>query len=128
MSLTDAVSTCFRKWVTFSGRAGRAEYWWFTLFTVLVYTAAFAVVVPITVSSRSAAPLYLLDVLAVVVLLPSLSVFIRRLHDTDHSGWWYFFNLIPLVGAIVLFVFTLTEGTRGENRFGNDPQIRGRSY
>jgi uncharacterized membrane protein YhaH (DUF805 family) len=106
MSLTDAVSTCFRKWVTFSGRAGRAEYWWFTLFTVLVYTAAFAV----------------------VVLLPSLSVFIRRLHDTDHSGWWYFFNLIPLVGAIVLFVFTLTEGTRGENRFGNDPQIRGRSY
>lgn len=56
------------------------------------------------------------------VFIPGLAVLIRRLHDTDRSGWWIFINLVPLVGPIVLFVFLVLDGTRGPNRFGPDPK------
>ena len=55
-------------------------------------------------------------------LVPSIAVGVRRLHDTDRSGWWLLIGLIPLAGAIVLLVFNLLEGTRGPNRFGPDPR------
>jgi uncharacterized membrane protein YhaH (DUF805 family) len=55
------------------------------------------------------------------LLLPSLAAGVRRLHDTDRSGWWLLIALVPLVGAIVLLVFWVLEGTRGDNRFGPDP-------
>jgi uncharacterized membrane protein YhaH (DUF805 family) len=56
------------------------------------------------------------------VLLPGIAVSIRRLHDTDRSGWWLLIVLVPLVGAILLIVWYCTEGTRGPNRFGADPK------
>jgi uncharacterized membrane protein YhaH (DUF805 family) len=55
------------------------------------------------------------------VFLPSISVTVRRLHDTDHSGWWWWIGLIPLVGIIVLIVWWATPGTRGPNKYGEDP-------
>ena len=57
-----------------------------------------------------------------ITLIPNLAVAIRRLHDTDRSGWWLFIGMIPLVGTIILLVFMFTEGTRGPNRFGPDPK------
>jgi uncharacterized membrane protein YhaH (DUF805 family) len=56
------------------------------------------------------------------ILIPSLAVTVRRLHDIDRSGWWIFINLIPLIGAIVLLVFAVSEGTPGNNRYGPNPK------
>ena len=57
-----------------------------------------------------------------LMLLPLIALSIRRLHDTDRSGWWFLINFVPLIGGLVFFVFTLLEGTRGDNRFGPDPK------
>jgi len=111
-----SIAICFQKYVDFSGRAPRAEYWWFTLFNIIVQVG-FAVVVGATQSS-------ILSIISALVslalLLPSLGVLVRRLHDTDRSGWWCLLPLIPLVGAIIVLVWLCTQGTRGPNRFGQE--------
>ncbi|MCZ8235565.1 MAG: DUF805 domain-containing protein [Inhella sp.] len=99
MGFTDAIKTCFSKYATFSGRATRAEYWWFFLFTFL----------------GSLIPIVGL-IFALAVLIPSIAVAVRRLHDTDRSGWWILIGLIPLVGFIVLLVFYCQE-SKEPNRF-----------
>jgi uncharacterized membrane protein YhaH (DUF805 family) len=58
----------------------------------------------------------------IAIIVPNLAVSVRRLHDTDHSAWWLLIALIPLVGAIVLFVFLVTDGTPGSNRYGANPK------
>jgi len=63
----------------------------------------------------------LLGLFFLASFLPAISVIVRRLHDTDRSGWWYWIGLIPLVGAILLLVWFCTRGTSGPNRFGPDP-------
>ncbi|MDT7577550.1 MAG: hypothetical protein QOH17_3883, partial [Pseudonocardiales bacterium] len=65
---------------------------------------------------------------SLAVLLPSLAVGVRRLHDTDRSGWWLLIGLIPIIGGIVLLVFFVLEGTRGPNRFGADPKLASGSH
>ena len=105
-----------KKYVTFSGRARRTEYWMFTLFNLI----AAVILMAIDGALGSAPILYSIYMLA--VLLPSLAVTIRRLHDTDRSGWWLLLVLIPLVGPIAMLVFMCLEGTRDENRFGADPK------
>jgi len=59
---------------------------------------------------------------SLAVLIPTLAVTVRRLHDVDRSGWWIFINLIPLIGFIVLLVFAVTDGTPGSNRYGPNPK------
>ena len=59
---------------------------------------------------------------SLAILIPSLAVFVRRLHDTDRSGWWIFLSLVPALGIIVLLVFAVLEGSAGENEFGPDPK------
>ena len=105
-----------KKYVTFSGRARRAEYWMFTLFNLI------AAVILMAVDGALGSTPILYSIYMLAVLLPSLAVTIRRLHDTDRSGWWLLLGLIPLVGPIVLLVFFCFEGTREENRFGADPK------
>ena len=61
-------------------------------------------------------------VYSIAVFVPTLAVVVRRLHDTDRSGWWILIALIPLVGAIVLLVFLILKGNEGDNRFGPDPK------
>lgn len=56
------------------------------------------------------------------VLIPSLAVSVRRLHDTNRSGWWLLLLLIPLIGALVILIFTVQDGTPGENTYGADPK------
>jgi len=109
----EAISTCFRKYVTFSGRANRPEFWWFMLFIWLGGIVA-SIVDSAVLGDRG----ILSSIFGLGVLLPSIAVTVRRLHDTDRSGWWYFLSLIPLVGIIILIVWFCGRGTPGRNRFG----------
>lgn len=123
MTFSESVSTCFRKYVTFSGRAARSEYWWFILFTSLAGLVV-GFVDGFVSGSDGLDPSPLSSIYTLVIFLPSLSVQVRRLHDLDRSGWWYFIVLIPLIGAIILLVWNISEGTLGDNRFG--PSTRNR--
>lgn len=106
-----------KNYVTFDGRARRTEYWMFILFNCII-----SIVLSLLDGVLGTTPL-LSAVYSLAVLLPSIAVSIRRLHDTDRSGWWLLIALIPLIGAIVLLVFFCLEGTRDGNRFGSDPKM-----
>ena len=101
--------TAYRRYWDFQGRSSRSEYW---LFFLWVFILGF--IGPCTLF------------LTCAHLIPNLSLGFRRLHDTDRSAWWLLIGCIPLIGALVLFVFSVLAGTRGENRFG--PAPGGRSY
>ena len=107
---------CWKKYAEFSGRARRQEYWMFFLFNILAGIALCIV----DVILGTCGVLGLLYDLA--VLIPGFAVFVRRLHDTDHSGWWWLIGFIPLVGFIVLLVFLCSDSKPGENRFGANPK------
>ena len=98
-----------KKYAEFSGRAGRKEYWLFTL-GQFVIGFLLAMLIPV---------LYLVFVFG--TLLPVLAVTVRRLHDTNRSGWWFFIVLVPFVGGIAMFVFLVLEGTSGDNDYGPNP-------
>ncbi|MBV9823574.1 MAG: DUF805 domain-containing protein [Actinobacteria bacterium] len=118
MSFADAVRSVFSKYATFGGRARRSEYWWFVLFSAIVNT-----VVSLLDAAIGNQVLGYLVLLA--LLLPSLAVGVRRLHDTGRSGWWLLIALIPLVGAIVLLVFALQDSQPGSNNYGPSPKPYG---
>lgn len=111
----------FKKFATFSGRARRKEYWLFALgYVVMIFIAA------ILDGMRSGgnpenATMFLSSLVYLVYLLPLLAVSVRRLHDTDRSGWWVLLGITG-IGGLVLLVFFVLEGTKGENRFGDDPK------
>ncbi|WP_314342782.1 DUF805 domain-containing protein [Simonsiella muelleri] len=115
----DALKNAFN----FSGRARRKAYWMFVLFYVIFAFVAGVLdgILGTTVNPKTGmgviGGLYIF-----LMLLPLIALSIRRLHDTDRSGWWFLINFVPLIGGLVFFVFTLLEGTRGDNRFGPDPK------
>lgn len=106
-----------KKYVEFKGRARRKEYWFFMLFNVIISFVLGVIDGVIGMDIGILGAIYSLG-----VFLPSLAVTVRRLHDTDRSGWWILIGLIPLIGAIVLLVFMCLDGNRGDNRFGADPK------
>jgi len=116
-----------KKYADFSGRARRKEYWMFVLFNVII-SVILNILERVTLSSQdpSAAfsnPFYLLGlVYSLAVLLPSLGVMVRRLHDTNRNGWTILLALIPIVGAIILLVYECQDGTPGENKYGPNPK------
>jgi uncharacterized membrane protein YhaH (DUF805 family) len=116
MNFTQAIKSGLSKYVDFSSRAARSEYWFFTLFTVLVSLAT-SLVDNVVLSGTP----ILNGIATLALLLPGIAVSVRRLHDTDRSGWWMLLIFIPLVGAIVLIVWFCMRGTIGQNRFGADP-------
>lgn len=113
-----------KNYVGFDGRARRKEYWMFTLFNLIIMVALMALQMMATSISEGAtmAVSLLLMLYALGVLLPSVAVTIRRLHDIDKSGWWILIAFVPFVGGLILLVFEVMEGTRGDNRFGADPK------
>ena len=114
-----------RKYATFTGRARRKEYWLFFLFCLVVEIVVGALTGGLSydVTTGALGPgfaLYFLVCLA--LLIPSLAVSFRRLHDTDRSAWWLLIGFVPIVGAVVLLIFMLLKGTEGPNRYGPDPK------
>lgn len=106
-----------KKYAEFSGRASRQEYWLYLLFNGLV---AFGILL-IGQLIRPGLGWTLYYVYSVAVLLPSTAVYVRRLHDTDHSAWWIFITLIPLIGAIWTLILLASPSNYGPNSYGPNP-------
>ena len=114
--------TALKKYAVFSGRSRRSEYWYFILFYLIIYIAlSFIDGVTGTFDAKSGIGL-LTAIFSLALLIPSLAVSVRRLHDTDRSGWWLLIGLVPLIGAIVLIVFFVQDSGAGTNRFGPNPK------
>ena len=111
-----------KKYAVFNGRATRGEDWYFALFNVIISIVLFVIDVVIGTYSAEAGLGLLGGVYALAVLIPSIAVGVRRLHDTGRSGWWLLIVLIPLIGAIVLLVFTVQDSKPGENQYGPNPK------
>jgi uncharacterized membrane protein YhaH (DUF805 family) len=116
MGFADAIATCFQKYVVFSGRARRPEYWYWVLFSFLL--GILLVIIDLIVFGGSS---LFSTLVSLALFLPSLAVAIRRLHDIDRVGWWILIALVPLVGSIILIVMLCQRGTAGPNRFGLEP-------
>ncbi len=129
-----------RQYATFRGRSRRKEYWLWQLFLLLLFGVLtawlFGQAGPIPEGATpeemnallmeapgTTLPVALIALASLGLFLPSLAVSVRRLHDSDKSGWWLLLNLIP-VGGLVLLIFYLLDGTRGPNRHGPDPKGR----
>jgi uncharacterized membrane protein YhaH (DUF805 family) len=114
-----------KKYAVFNGRARRKEYWMFALFNIVIsiVLGLIDVTLGLMVADGSIGLLGLIYGLA--VLLPGIGVAIRRLHDTNRSGWWLLIAFIPLIGVIVLLVFMVLPGTAGSNDHGPDPKAAG---
>lgn len=111
-----------KKYAVFTGRARRAEYWYFVLFNFIA-SIVLGFIDGMTGTISQATGLGLLaTIYLLAVLLPAIGVSIRRLHDTDRSGWWLLLAFIPFIGAIVLIVFFAQDGKAGANQYGADPK------
>ena len=111
-----------KKYATFSGRAQRAEYWYFLLFSSLI-VIALSVIDSLTGSYNEETGWGLLSGLfSIAVLIPSIAVGVRRLHDTARTGWWLLIGMIPLIGTIVLIVLFVQDSTPGDNAYGPNPK------
>jgi uncharacterized membrane protein YhaH (DUF805 family) len=106
--------TALKKYAVFSGRARRKEYWMFFLF-YLIIVLVLAFIERIVGIAPEGGVGILGNIYQLAILIPSIAVGVRRMHDTDHSGWWL---LVPVANL----VFALSEGTREDNRFGPDPK------
>ncbi|SCX14903.1 DUF805 domain-containing protein [Candidatus Aquiluna sp. UB-MaderosW2red] len=115
--------------MNFKGRARRSEYWFISLFLFLTNLAV-AIIdfvllgsdVDRFIANGGGGIVGLIWIFATII--PALSVLARRLHDTNRSGWWILIGFMPVVGAIVLVVFTLTDSSDGDNKYGPSPKVR----
>jgi uncharacterized membrane protein YhaH (DUF805 family) len=124
VSFSEAVKQAFRNGLVLRGRASRSAFWWFALFQGIVFALVFAVSIPLTGGNGTNEGSGASFALAVIIGIPLLylqvvawTLWLRRLHDTDRSGWWLLIVFVPYLGAIVLLIFTLLKGTPGPNRY-----------
>lgn len=111
-----------KKYARFDGRAGQKEYWYFSLFSFIIIVVL-SVIDMMTGTFNVNVGLGLLSgIYTLAVLIPSIAVSVRRLHDTDRSGGWFLINAIPLIGVIVFLIFTAQDGTPGDNQYGSNPK------
>jgi uncharacterized membrane protein YhaH (DUF805 family) len=112
----------------FSGRSRRKEYWYFNLFNGIVLLFLLLFAIPFSAQEKpSLFPLGCMFAYSLIVMIPGLAVTIRRLHDIGKSGWWYFIAFVPIVGGIILFVFTLLDSEPFANQWGLDPKAAERA-
>ena len=123
MSFAEAVKSFWSRYTMFKGRSRRSEYWFIQLFLIITNLAAAAIDLALMdgdvdrfIANGGGGILGLIWIL--VTILPALAVLVRRLHDTNRSGWWALIGLVPLVGGVVLFVFSVLDSTAGENQYG----------
>tara|TARA_Y100000996_G_scaffold394212_1_gene358355 strand:+ start:88 stop:462 length:375 start_codon:yes stop_codon:yes gene_type:complete len=115
MTFSDSVSTCLKKYFVFEGRASRSEYWWFQLIVSPSYLIS-------TILENEIGYFFL--GITLFTLIPAISAGVRRLHDTNRSGFFLLISFIPFIGGLVLLFFLIPEGTKGKNKFGPDPLKR----
>ena len=125
MGFTAAIRSGFDHYVKFDGRASRSAYWWWALFVFIVGIVANVLdgVFGLQQFREFNGQMYaaggvISGIATLALLLPNLSVTIRRLHDTDRSGWWWFIVIFPVIGWIIYLYFMIARGTPGPNRFG----------
>ena len=123
MSFVDAIKSCFSQYVGFAGRARRSEFWYFHLFTFLVGIVASLLQRAVSDSSSGV----ITGIVSLALILPSLAVGVRRLHDTSRTGWWILIGLIPIIGTIVLIVFYVQD-SHADNAYGPSPKGVGTAY
>ena len=123
MSFAEAVKSFWSRYTMFKGRSRRSEYWFIQLFLIITNLAAAAIDLALMggdvdrfIANGGGGILGLIWIL--VPILPALAVLVRRLHDTGRSGWWALIGLVPLVGGVVLFVFSVLDSTAEENQYG----------
>lgn len=127
MGFVEAVKSFWSNYAHFKGRSRRSEYWFIQLFLVLTNLAVAVIDLALMegdvdrfIANGGGGIVGLVWIVATIV--PALAVLIRRLHDTDRTGWWALIGFVPVVGGIVLLVFTLMDSTTGENKFGVSPK------
>lgn len=133
--LNEAITTCFNNYANFKTRSTRSEYWFFVLFQLIIYSVVFLFIALVETANDSAAisssaydVLSVLGILFffgfwVLILVPSIAVTVRRLHDVGSSGWMLLIYLIPYVGPIIIFVFLVGKSEKVENKWGNVPRL-----
>lgn len=125
MDFSTAVKQVLKvNYANFQGRARRSEYWWFSLFSMII--SIVGQVVMGAVAATGSTVLALIFGIAFLVLMlgliiPSIAVSIRRMHDTGRSGWWLLIGLVPVIGFFVILYFFVQRGTVGPNAWGADP-------
>ncbi len=114
-----------RNYAVFTGRARRNEYWYFVLFNILISFALTAIDYMVGTFNAETGSGLLSSLYGLAVLLPGIAVSVRRLHDTERSGWWFLLVFLPCIGPFILLYFFLQDGTAGPNEFGSDPKASG---
>ena len=112
MNFLESIQTCYKKFFDFSGRASKSEYWWFQLYNVIIYVLTF-------VFQGDLALLF--SILVIANIIPTYAAAVRRIHDSDKSGWMVLIAVIPLIGLYII-VLLIADGTKGKNRFGPKPK------
>jgi len=111
-----------KNYAVFSGRATRGEFWYFTLLN-MIFTILLGILDVVTGSYLTGSGIWFLSGgYALALFLPSIAVSIRRLHDTDRSGWWVGILMVPVIGIIVFYIFMVQNSKPGENRYGPNPK------
>ena len=126
MNFIESIQTCYKKTFNFKGRASKSEFWWFYLYDAIIYVAS-----EMTLKTDSYDNLIysdgtislglILTILFLINFIPAAAVGVRRLHDTNRSGWWYLLFIIPLIILVGLY-FCTNDGSKGKNRFGSKPK------
>ena len=127
MNFTAAIRSFWSRFADFKGRSRRSEYWYVQLFLVVTNLAVAGIDLALMdgdvdrfIANGGGGIVGLIWIFATIV--PALAVLIRRIHDAGKTGWWALVGFIPFVGAIVLLVFTVTDSSPGENKYGTSPK------
>ncbi len=115
-----------KKFADFSSRSRRTEYWMFVLFSFVIYIALGIILSLIgsvdPTGMIASLGFILMTIVQIALLIPSLAVTVRRLHDTGRSGWWILISFLPVIGVIILIVFMVLDSQPGDNNWGPNPK------
>ena len=112
MNFIESIKTCYKKFFDFSGRASKSEYWWFQLYGIIIYGLLFVFQGDLVL---------VFSILAIANTIPLWAAAVRRLHDTDKSGWFVLISFIPIIGLFIIYLL-IVDGSKGKNRFGPKPK------